>query len=1047
MRLRFGWIKALFHGHSDDIQPESRAPNSFFILNEMHRHDCLRHHPLSFFLLFVLVVSSVALAVHAPDASYPTYPAIRTDAQQTMSALPPQAAPVLTALKQLTGSNWSGYARNDGLFAWRVFGTGLHATFPSSADEAYRTSESILPTILHTVYGVPISMERLSANRGGGRWYVEYRQLINGIPVDGATISIRYTPQGNVPLLQLGVVDPRQVGLFTGIGEASASTLGATITGGTVEKVEPVWLLRDGNFTTGPKLQACYIVTANVSVDNRPVVYLDALTGAVVGGWNRVNFDVATGHVTGGVHLMYRADSLRYLPMEFDTVKLDNVPLMVDTSGYNHHTFSNNTPNLDTASAYLRGRYANVYPKRGNRAHSRRNGIDTVNIRFVPPGAGDTSNCRASEPNMFFHLNRIHDWYKVLDPGYTGPDYMVPGLVDSAGFANAFWDGNGTTFGDGGGQFDNFAMYSDVIYHEFTHGVTQFQYTNSTLPYSGESGAMNEGWSDYFACTFNGDPFMGEGGLMLSTAPMRDLTNNLRYPGAIDHEVHDDSRMFSGSLWRLRTRIGAAINDTLAHFTKYAHPQTFFDYLTDLLEHDDDDGNLANGTPHSPDIYWAFGDCHGIGPTSVPNLVISNIFMAFNGQFGSTGNGDAYFDNGETMSMSLQIKDSVLLYPPAATNVTLTFSCSDSNLTTPAPHTIPELNPRDSVNLGQLLFQNNAIGSHYVYIRYSLTADGGFSKSDSIKLLLGHPRFLVVSADTSVSNMQFVTNDLDLMNIGYYTARAGSGVDPITMLPDHDRVIWLGGRSQTVVTAAQAAALVTYLDRGGKLIMSAQNLLSIEQYPDLQQRLHFSIAIDSLFDMRHVDGVPGQPLALSQVRLVGAGGAYDQTAPDAIEPVGSAYTLYTYTEAPGTIAAIAYGDESNASSYRVVVCGFGVESICPGSNGYDLNDMLEPILSWFDGTLSAPQPRLAIPTQFGMNAYPNPFNSELRVNVTLPQAGTLSVALVDVLGRTVWSQSQPAGVGIHAVTIKSATLSSGMYFLKVNAPGNHTAMKKVTYLK
>jgi hypothetical protein len=89
--------------------------------------------------------------------------------------------------------------------------------------------------------------------------------------------------------------------MFKGIGESSASSIAASITGGTVEKVEPVWLLRDGNFSTGPALKSCYVVTTNVESDNKPVIYLDAQTGNIVGGWNRVNFDYATAHVTGGV--------------------------------------------------------------------------------------------------------------------------------------------------------------------------------------------------------------------------------------------------------------------------------------------------------------------------------------------------------------------------------------------------------------------------------------------------------------------------------------------------------------------------------------------------------------------------------------------------------------------------------------------------------------------------------------------------------------------------------------------------------------------------
>jgi Zn-dependent metalloprotease len=64
-------------------------------------------------------------------------------------------------------------------------------------------------------------------------------------------------------------------------------------------------------------------------------------------------------------------------------------------------------------------------------------------------------------------------------------------------YNNAYWDGDEMTFGDGDGiQFTNFASAIDVVAHELTHGVTQFM---ANLDYHGQSGALNEHFSDVFA--------------------------------------------------------------------------------------------------------------------------------------------------------------------------------------------------------------------------------------------------------------------------------------------------------------------------------------------------------------------------------------------------------------------------------------------------------------------------------------------------------------------------------------------------------------------
>jgi len=63
-------------------------------------------------------------------------------------------------------------------------------------------------------------------------------------------------------------------------------------------------------------------------------------------------------------------------------------------------------------------------------------------------------------------------------------------------YDNAFWNGNQMVYGDGDGQiFQRFTISIDVIGHELTHGVTQYE---AALRYQGQSGALNESMSDVF---------------------------------------------------------------------------------------------------------------------------------------------------------------------------------------------------------------------------------------------------------------------------------------------------------------------------------------------------------------------------------------------------------------------------------------------------------------------------------------------------------------------------------------------------------------------
>jgi len=73
----------------------------------------------------------------------------------------------------------------------------------------------------------------------------------------------------------------------------------------------------------------------------------------------------------------------------------------------------------------------------------------------------------------------------------------------STNFNNAFWNGEFMIFGDGDGvQFSNLAGAYDVVVHEITHGVTS---STANLEYQGQSGALNESYSDVFAAMADND--------------------------------------------------------------------------------------------------------------------------------------------------------------------------------------------------------------------------------------------------------------------------------------------------------------------------------------------------------------------------------------------------------------------------------------------------------------------------------------------------------------------------------------------------------------
>lgn len=89
-----------------------------------------------------------------------------------------------------------------------------------------------------------------------------------------------------------------------------------------------------------------------------------------------------------------------------------------------------------------------------------------------------------------FSLVNVVDNSPKKEDGSNNPNY-------GQSWENATWNGTFISYGNGGANTKPFAGSLDVAGHEMSHGVVQF---TAGLIYQGESGALNESFSDIFGC-------------------------------------------------------------------------------------------------------------------------------------------------------------------------------------------------------------------------------------------------------------------------------------------------------------------------------------------------------------------------------------------------------------------------------------------------------------------------------------------------------------------------------------------------------------------
>jgi len=91
-----------------------------------------------------------------------------------------------------------------------------------------------------------------------------------------------------------------------------------------------------------------------------------------------------------------------------------------------------------------------------------------------------------------------------------------------------------------------------------------------------------------------------------------------------------------------------------------------------------------------------------------------------------------------------------------------------------------------------------------------------------------------------------------------------------------------------------------------------------------------------------------------------------------------------------------------------------------------------------------PQPG-NIPLAFALHQnYPNPFNPSTTIDYQIPKQGNVSLKVYDIVGRLVRTLvNEVQGAGAYKVRFDASTLASGVYFYRLQAGSNVSAMKMI----
>lgn len=325
------------------------------------------------------------------------------------------------------------------------------------------------------------------------------------------------------------------------------------------------------------------------------------------------------------------------------------------------------------------------------------------------------------------------------------------------------------------------------------------------------------------------------------------------------------------------------------------------------------------------------------------------------------------------------------------------------------------------------------------------TSRGNPAKSwtRTFKVISGVP-ILCVDGDYGSNFDTWYTAALDSTHKKYATwDRSAHGKLTADQLQKFFIVVWDADLAYPALSTDDMAALGTFLDKGGRLFISGQDIgwslcdvssadrtaASVAWY---QNYLGATYVMDDT-NILTLTGVAGDPISNGMSFSISGGtGSGQQDYPDEINPRTGASALFTY--AAGREAGVRY--QLGAAKVVYLAYGFQAQNTLASRT-----TLMNRVLSWFDvDLLDVPNATNGSAVTFHEpRAMPNPFGPSTKVSFVVGGRVpvTTTVTVYDVAGRkvrTLWNG--PAAPGERAVTwdgreSSGALARSGVYLANV----------------
>ena len=413
----------------------------------------------------------------------------------------------------------------------------------------------------------------------GTMWFVSYRQIHQSVPVEWTKIGYSISPHGEVITLGGRSYPYVEVVTVPTLSSAAAlSTAKEVFNEGLAEVRDNAELMilpvgtedvrfhltwKVGLFSSRPLRYETYYVDAHSgdvvhtasnlreshahedssSTDRDEETDPPTLRNVpLLQGTNTANYVPLPFTLEGTITGDYNDGGTANSPFSTTNIKLYNVAAqaaIAHAGADGEYSIGGLTPGLYELRIPLESNWVKLYDA-DDEVYFRYQRMLTGTTQINHNWSGDISDVVADASNVRYHAHAAHDYFAAPPLGFDMA-FQMGASVNQGPSINGQADGQNIFFGSDDDQ--EWAMASDVIYHEYAHNVIAAAYGGFIGgDYFSQAAAMDEGLADYFAGSITGDSYIGE-----SVGLTRNLDNTFKWSPT--QGAHWNGQVIGGAVW------------------------------------------------------------------------------------------------------------------------------------------------------------------------------------------------------------------------------------------------------------------------------------------------------------------------------------------------------------------------------------------------------------------------------------------------------------------------------------------------------------------